>query len=149
LGKRCGRLITNWAPRNCKLMNHKLKYYKHENCKVAKGVINFDLLTCAIEVEAPVTFRILILKSSKIFYFRASDPASLKEWVYAIHRQILLSEGARHPLTSVSLQPNFWKYDRMSQEALMQTANTGDLILFRSYGFMAKVQRLFTCSYTG
>ncbi len=150
--KQCGRLFRTWSPRFCKLVDHKLVYYKSDTPKAARGVVDFDLVTCAVETEqnpSPLAFRLLVLKSSKVFVFRCASSPDLLSWVAAIHSTITRSEGFRRDLTTVAIQPQFWRHDRMSQDTLLRIGNTGDLILFRSFGFTSVVQRLFTCSYIG
>ena len=146
----CGMLSTSWKARKCKLIGQKLFYYIPGKESQIRGVIDFDLLSCGLQVqEDALIFRILILMSEKKFVFKASSKEEMRDWIYKLQKQIVLSKGHAKCLTRLAIQPKFWRKDRISEKALMQTANTGDLVLFRTYGFLAKVQRFFTCSAVG
>jgi hypothetical protein len=154
LEKACGKGNKKWVPRLCKLQDHKLYYYKVENEINVQGVIDFDILTCALEVESipngeAKVFRIIILKSEKIFTFRSESNADMKDWVFKIQRQISSSIGHFRDLTKVVIQPKYWKRVRISQDSFKRTAQTGDVILFRTFGCCGTLQRCITCSETG
>lgn len=145
-------MFSYWGARLCKLRNSRLVYYKPTNVNVVSGVLDFNLLTCAVEVDretAHNSFRIVVLRSSREFVFRAASNSDLMEWVYQIQRQIQTSKGYRHELTSVSIQPHYWRYMRVSPDVLRRTADTGDLVLFRSKGVLPWLMRTVTCSGTG
>lgn len=141
----------NFKAKICKLIGNKFCYYRNENQKKVKGILDFDILSCTIEIgkENSNIFRILVFKSSKYFTFKASCQSDCQIWVKGIHKRIISSKGYQKNLTKVALQPLFWKYDRISQKDVPIIGDTGDIILFRSYGAMASIQRFFTCSYVG
>ncbi len=153
-----GKFSSHWTARKCRLQGQKLIYYRSKAEGKMRGVLDFDLLTCALEVEfiskagkekRVIGFRIHVFMSSKVFAFRAASVEEAQDWVKKIQKQISVSKGFGHYLTKVALQSAFWKFDRISQRTLMQTASTGDVILFRSYGFIANFQRCITCSSIG
>jgi len=146
-------MCNTWSVRKCKLRINKLCYYHPGQDIAAKGVIDFNLLTCAIETEANNTkdarkFRIVILKSDKIFLFQANTNENMKDWVLKIQKQIAGSDGFLRHITKVALQPYFWRRDRISSDAFFNNAQTGDLVLFRTMGYGGAMQRFFTCSTT-
>ncbi len=146
-----GRFFPYWGARLCKLRNNKFVYYKPTNVNTICGVLDFNLLTCAVEVHRTTeqnVFRIRVLKSPRAFVFRAASNTDLMEWVYQIQRQIQTSDGFRTDMTAVAIQPAFWHYLRISPAAVQQTANTGDLVLFRSSGAMPWILRVLMCSTT-
>lgn len=152
LYKKHGKICEYWTPKLCKLYRNKLVFYSTENLDTIKEVIDFNLLKCTIEVSKVKdynAFRILVLGSKKIFTFRLESYTQLKEWVYAIYKQIISSKCYRKNMTYVALQRHFWRYMRISPMAIQRTANTGDLVLFRSKGCMPLFLRCFTCSDSG
>ena len=140
-----------WSPKVCRLIGNKLYYSNPKTDKETKGVIDFDLLTCALEVGKGEsnTFRINVFYNERAFTFRAKTQFDAHQWIKAIHRQILASAGYHKGYTKLAIQPKFWKHDRISNRGLVEVGNTGDIILFRSYGFIAGVQRFITCSAVG
>jgi len=140
-----------WSEKNCVLIGNKLMYYGPDNNKWLKGILDFNLITCAIKASRKDVrvFKVIVWKSDQIFHFRCSTEQERKEWVKAINEQIVSSKGYKKNLTKVAIQPRFWKFDRMTQKELIETATTGDIILFRTYGFMSKFQRTITCSRVG
>jgi hypothetical protein len=149
--EKAGSGLGMWSKKNFVLVVNKLMYYEPDNKARVKGVLDFNLITCAIKVSRKDirAFKILTYKSDRVFHFKCSTEQERKEWVKAINEQIVSSKGYQRNLTKVARQPSFWKFDRITQKELMETANTGDIILFRTYGLMSKFQRLVTWSRVG
>ena len=137
-----------WSKRIVVLISNKLIYYDLGNDDQAKGVLDFNLLSCDLKVKKkdPRIFMVVVFKSTRKFYFKSETLEIAKKWIKAINREIINSKGYHTNLTRVSLQPKFWKLDRISQDELMETAETADIVLFRTYGFMSKIQRVITWS---
>lgn len=133
------------------MVSNKLLYYEPENNVQAKGVLDFNLISSAIKISKKdqKVFKIVTFKSDKVFHFRCPTEQETKEWVKMISGQIVTSKGYQSNLTRVAIQSSFWKFDRITQKELLETAKTGDIVLFRSYGLMPKFQRLITCSRIG
>lgn len=146
-------IFEKWKQKYCKLIGHKLIYYNSEKSSVLKGIIDFDLVNCFLEISNKkskfFTFRIQILKSDKIFYFRIQNSKEGIYWVKLINFAIITSKRYKNPKITISIQRNFWKRDRISEENFRRNANMGDIILFRSFGCMAKIQRFFTFANVG
>jgi len=140
-----------WSKRQLVIFVNKLVYYEMGNDLQAKGVLDFDLISCAIKVsrEDQKVFKLIVFKSERVFYFRCLTEQETKEWIKSINEHIVTSRGYGNKLTRVAIQPSFWKFDRISQKELIETANTGDIILFRTHGFMSVCQRFITQSRTG
>ena len=143
--------FSTWSKRNVILVPNKIFYYEPGNDVQAKGVLDFNLISCTIGVKKNQSniFKLQILKSNREFYFRCQDEKEAKEWIKAISDQITSSKGYQKNLSRVSIQPKFWKLDRISQSELMEIADTGDIVLFRTYGMMPIIQRIITWSRIG
>ena len=85
----------------------------------------------------PKVFRISVLKATRSFTFRCENEENAKDWIKLIHEQILTSKGHSKVMTKTSIQEKFWKFDRISPQQLAEISDTGDIILFRSYDFIA------------
>ena len=142
---------STWTDKNIILYPNTLFFYSFDNNVQAEGVLDFNLISAIIKVKTEDTkiFEILIFKLSCTFCFRCPDKDTAKEWLKAINYQITTSKGYQKSLTKVSLQPGFWKFDRISEKDLIENSMVGDIVLFRAYGFIPAVQRFFTCSRTG
>ena len=97
----------------------------------------------------PKVFRISVLKATRSFTFRCENEENAKDWIKLIHEQILTSKGHSKVMTKTSIQEKFWKFDRISPQQLAEISDTGDIILFRSYDFICKLQRSLTCRNVG
>mmetsp|Transcript_32095 Transcript_32095/g.31838 ORF Transcript_32095/g.31838 Transcript_32095/m.31838 type:complete len:217 (+) Transcript_32095:429-1079(+) len=59
----------------------------------------------------------------------------------ALHKHITYSDGRKLDMTTISMQKEFWRFDRLSEEQFRYQACTGDLILFKGKSVAAKLQR--------
>ena len=138
-----------WAKRRVRLVPGKLAYFIPDHEKQIRGIIDFNLVSCVLKVGNNNKFRISILRTTKEFTFRCDTKIERDGWIKEIQNEIWKSKGYNKILTKVVIQPLFWKFDRISQEELMNTASTGDIILFRSHGVLASFHHLITCSKVG
>ena len=88
--------------------------------------------------------KISFIASDYILRLRAQNTEDLSDWVLALNLNISSSLGMRKELTLVISKAKFWRYQRISDYFFRRHANTGDILLFRSKGMVAKVQRGFT-----
>jgi len=142
-------LLHIWQKRYIILANKKLLYYKDKNLEKFLGCIDFDLISVKIQesLKDPRVFEIIPHGGTRNFIFRAENENEAKMWTDAlvIHAEM---SGASKLLTQKSLvsQKNYWKNDRLSEAAFLAEVKTGDLLLFKSGTFAAKLQRSVTRS---
>jgi len=147
--KKSRNLLIGWQKRYLILDGRKLKYHKGRDGKKLAGVIDFDLLTCAIKIEdkaEPLIFKVEFLATKRSFRFKTGSTEELKKWMVALNENMHSSQGSRVDLTKVAIQRNFWRYQRTSEQKFFQMADTGDILLFRGKSFGSKLQRAFTRS---
>jgi len=72
---------------------------------------------------------------------KSPDPKEIIDWAMALHKHITYSDGRKLDMTTISMQKEFWRFDRLSEEQFRYQACTGDLILFKGKSVAAKLQR--------
>jgi hypothetical protein len=146
LKKSTNNLVKKWLNRYFTLENCRLLYFHSESDKRQKGVFDFNQLTVASVNSTSKKFEIQItfFASDYILRLRAQNTEELSDWVLALNLNISVSLGMRKELTLVISKPKFWRYQRISDYFFRRHANTGDILLFRSKGVVAKFQRGFT-----
>ena len=88
--------------------------------------------------------RITFAGTDYFLRLRAENAEDLDGWVLALNLNIACSLGMRKQLTTITAKAKFWKYQWISDYFFRRHANTGDILLFRSKGFVAKMQRGLT-----
>ena len=146
LKKSTNTLVKKWLNRYFTLENCRLLYFHSESDKRQKGVFDFNQLSVATISSTMQKFEIKIsfIASDYILRLRAQNTEDLSDWVLALNLNISSSLGMRKELTLVISKAKFWRYQRISDYFFRRHANTGDILLFRSKGMVAKVQRGFT-----
>ncbi len=71
----------------------------------------------------------------------------MKEWIRQLKISLASSKGTSQNLKIVGSK--FWKGTYIREEDLLNEAQTGDVILFRSKSFNSRMQRSLTRSYYG
>lgn len=128
-----------------KINNGKLLYYK--GIDQFKGCLDFRL----VEVKASATYRngsiveiqLELVGVGKTFQFRTMEckELALEHWFSAIQKNITaMSECPKRPMGKCEI----WRHERISHDAFLKEADTGDLLLFKGKTTMNKIQRAIT-----
>ena len=139
-------MIKKWTRRYFTLGNCTLIYYEKEDDSKQRGFFDFNQLsinaiTCTQrKFEITITF----IGSSFTLWLRAENTEELSAWVLALNLNVAASLGMRKEITCIITKKKFWRYQHISNYFFRRHANTGDLLLFRSKGFVAKMQRGLT-----
>lgn len=144
--KSTNTLVKKWLYRYFTLTDNRLIYFHSTTDTRQKGVFDFNQLSVASINSTAVKFEIQIsfIGSDYVLRLRASSTEELSEWILALNLNIACSLGMRKELTVVIQKPKFWRYQRISDYYFRRHANTGDILLFRSKGVVAKMQRGIT-----
>lgn len=144
--KSTNTVVKKWLHRFFTLNTCRLTYYHNEAEDRQKGVFDFNQLTVASINSTMKKFEIRIefLGSDYTLRLRAENAEDLSNWILALNMNIGCSLGMRKELDSVIQKEKFWRYQRISDYFFRRHANTGDVLLFRSKGFLAKMQRGIT-----
>ena len=144
--KSTNTLIKKWLYRYFALNDSKLLYFHSSTSTRQKGVFDFNQLSVASINSTSIKFEIQIafIGSDYLLRLRASNTEELSDWILALNLNIACSLGMRKELTTVIQKPKFWRYQRISDYFFRRHANTGDILLFRSKGVVAKMQRGLT-----
>jgi hypothetical protein len=147
--KKTTGIFTRWQRKFFVLRDRKLSYYKDESCSLLEGTINFDLVSVEVEVlkpSNPVEFCITPIGGNRNFCLKAGSSDELRVWAVNLYKHIKGSLGKQQALSAVTVQKQWWKFDRITVVQLLQTAATADLLLFRSKHVASRLTRLFTWS---
>lgn len=144
--KSTNTIVKKWLHRYFILSNCKLIYYHNETDHRQRGVYDFNQITVSSINSTMQKFEIRIdfIGSDYALRLRAHNAEELADWVLALNMNIGCSLGMRKELSSVIQKEKFWRYQRISDYFFRRHANTGDLLLFRSKGIIAKMQRGIT-----
>lgn len=144
--KSTNKLVKKWLHRYFVLQNCQLLYFHKENDKRQRGIYDFNQLSVSVINSTQQKFEIKInfIGTDYVLRLRAANTDDLAQWILALNLNIACSLGMRKELTSVVSKKKFWRYQRVSDYYLRRHANTGDILLFRSKGFVAKMQRGIT-----
>jgi hypothetical protein len=146
LYKKSPKFLVGWQKRYFVLSDKKLYYYANEEAKHPQGTINFDLVTVLLltdKTRGGLRLILCPLFSKRKFKLRAPTPTEHMEWMDVLSKHINASAGSHCMIPSI-VGKEWWRRDRISVGQFEETAVTGDLLLFRSCHFGARVQRLFT-----
>lgn len=150
LEKHSPTLFVGWQRRFFRLHDKKLSYYKREKDPHARGVICFDQSSVDVKIvtsSTPKELHLVPVAGSRTFRLRATSDDELTSWSSMLYLHIAASRGYAEKMTSVAVQKQFWRYDRISEKDFSQNvATTCDLLLFRGKGLSAKLQRAVTRS---
>ena len=144
--KSTNKVVKKWLQRYFTLENCMLIYFQHEEDTRQSGVFDFNQLSVnTIDcTQQKFEIRISFIGSTYLLRLRARSTEDLSEWILALNLNVGCSLGMRKELTSVVQKKKFWRYQRISDYYLRRHANTGDVLLFRSKGVLAKMQRGIT-----
>lgn len=120
-------------------------------------VFDFDLLSLSVTLDKrKKKFRIFILGSEKVFRFKATTLEIFDKFLTSLNFFLSRRRGSQENLLRVSMIPNFHKVLTqlkktffIESEGLNSKTKSGDIILFKSRGVKAKLQRIFTRSRFG
>lgn len=104
-------VFGKWKSRYCILKKTKLKYYKSDQEKKPKGIVDFDKVDTTVELDEkdPKIFKISMRGQDKEIVLKASTEEEAAQWVKGIEKRLKKSKGRKKELTI--LQPKFWKQE--------------------------------------
>ena len=120
--------------------------------------IDLDLVTCKLIIhKEKQKFRLLLLgykkqnsfkylKSIKKIKFNCTniEKSSFYHICEIINKSILLSEGYKNNLFGINFRKNYYTKPFISVLNFVKEANTGDILLFKSFSTLSKYQRCIT-----
>ena len=142
--KRTTGLFRRWTCRYFVLENSELKYYYDSSRSKLGGVLNFNVITADIQLKSK-EFHIIALGTNRTFRFKAKNEQSAIDWGYSISLTIALSKGKKRIL-HLHRKAVYWKHSLIGQKEFIQSARTGDILLFKGTGFSSRFQRIITSS---
>jgi len=144
-------IIQGYQTRYVVLSEKKLFIYKKQDMEVLIACLDFELYTAKVDFCSmdQKRFRITPLGANKSFTFQATTSEIAKEWVNALFEHIDGNDYQRGIFKlNLDVQKIFWKQEIMSEKDFILRADTGDILLFKSKTFAAKLQRSLTrCEY--
>ncbi|KAM3135611.1 hypothetical protein pb186bvf_012282 [Paramecium bursaria] len=145
--KKSPHWVQGYGRRKCELNNRVFKYWLING--ELQGVLNFDLQFYDFQEIFDqkgfvVEFRLKpVGKCEKIFQFKGEN---LKQWCDLIKVHLDASMGRVQKLTTLCNVKQYWRNECLSIEQLLETAEDGDLLLFRGKDLNCQFQRAFTQS---
>lgn len=122
----------------------KFKYYNNEGSEFAKGVIDFNKVHATVQKHMRKGFRLHINQGEKTFYFKAANTEIRDEW-FECFSQVISRVSAN--LFDIKFNSKyFWRKDSITAKEFIDTADSGDILLFRKHSFLPKMQRTITSS---
>lgn len=147
LQKKSPKFFIGWQWRYFELKDKRLYYFKNTVGRKPKGVINFDLVTIDIvDVRNSCEFILVPQGCSRKFRIRAENEALKLDWLSDLNAHLITSEGRSRKMTRIAGVSEWWRIDRISEMQFLKSADTGDILLFRSQDTGAKIQRALTMS---
>jgi hypothetical protein len=136
--------------RRCIIDSCCFKYYSGD---ILKGVIDFSIITAKIEYSLKrSSFRIKVENSLKCFDFLVPNTYSNHKqirdgWLKAIHRVMISANNSARKRPKLPMEKlKFWKFDRICEKTFLNTADTGDVLLFTTHNVGGQMQRFVTRS---
>ena len=153
LQKKSPALFKSWQKRWIRLCDGQLMYFKQNSSTKdwdhLAGVLNFDLYECELHTdEKKLSFEIAIKGISRGFVFRCEFREELNMWTEALTQSLFQSEGVAHKLRAPQTD-RFWYVNQVTERQFCETADTFDIVLFKSKTSGAFVTRTFTGSEFG
>ncbi|KAL4428955.1 hypothetical protein ABPG74_011151 [Tetrahymena malaccensis] len=149
-------LLNRWKKYFCTLNDEKFSIYEEKKDNKnqldynLQLCINFQHLSCEIEkVEKKSQIVITIKNQKKKFKLKESSDSEqkLEEWYQKIKQVIEDNQQIR---SKQNIKPDkasqYIKSDIIKEEEFLQIAKTGDILLFKTNNFNAKLQRATTIS---
>ncbi|OMJ91457.1 hypothetical protein SteCoe_5936 [Stentor coeruleus] len=149
LKKQSDNILRNWRWRFFVLKNGKLYYYKNPTDSKFSGVLNFYQVITTLKVHdlpKPTSLSISVNGLSYKMSLKSNNHNEIQDWANYIKKHIDNSYGRVKERVFTNLTEKLWKYERISEDFFKNNATTGDLLLFRSKGLSAKIQRGITGS---
>ncbi|CAD8203272.1 unnamed protein product [Paramecium octaurelia] len=138
----------------CTLQQKRFTYYNIKNKDKPLGILDFDYqkyIFSFVKSKDDQYIQSFILQPEgceKKFEFvvptRTRDQS--KQWVQLIQQYIYQSYGCQNNITSMSRYHRFWRHERILDPQILNQAQTGDLLIFRTRGTLQNLQRSITRS---
>lgn len=94
----------------------------------------------------PLKFGLAFLGiSERTFFFKASSKEDSIGWQQELKRHIEQSEGFKNKRSAHGIKEP-WRYDNISEKQLIEQADTGDILLYKSNNSGGKLTRTLTGS---
>mmetsp|Transcript_12777 Transcript_12777/g.23788 ORF Transcript_12777/g.23788 Transcript_12777/m.23788 type:complete len:353 (+) Transcript_12777:419-1477(+) len=147
LEKKSPKIFIGWQWRYFELKDKKLYYFKNTVGRKPKGIINFDLVNIEIvDVKNSKEFMLVPHGCKRKFRIRAETVATKENWLNAISEHLMMSDGKSRKISRIVTTKEWWRIDRISELQFLHSADTGDILLFRSQDASSKLQRALTFS---
>lgn len=149
LKKQSDNMLKNWRWRFFVLKNGKLYYYKHPTDSKISGVLNFYQIITTLKVHNLPKPTMLSISVNGLTYkmsLKSNNHNEIQDWANCIQKHIDNASGRVKERIYTNLTEKLWKYERISEDFFTNNTTTGDLLLFRSKGLSAKIQRGITGS---
>lgn len=129
--KREGLIWESWKRFYCSLSDCIFKGMDQPTDLRVKFSLNFNLVTVRVFIVDD-EIQIFPVGSSKSFHFKARSQVEFDAWAVALHCHITESVGAELPLIKTTQVRKYWRKNFITMEQLRTSAQTGDLLLFKS-----------------
>ena len=117
LHKRSSGVIGSlWKLKYCILDNRKFKYYNEKHSINVRGVVDFDLYCCSVQMDHNKVnssqFKIKFHSSNKILYFKCESVTECTKWVSMLQNNLATGNGVKlynNPIHAVLNDTRFYK----------------------------------------
>ena len=123
-------------------------WFKTDEEKIPQGVINMDFFKVSV-TSTDSQFQLTIDGQDRKFVFKTETSDVAENWHKSLDIHISASEGqtkgGEKNLTGGIKKP--WKFDCLSEDQFTGSADTGDILLFRSNHAMTGITRAYSKSH--
>ncbi|CAD8119501.1 unnamed protein product [Paramecium sonneborni] len=138
----------------CTLKSRRFTYYNIKNKEKPLGILDFDFqkyIFTYVKSKDEAYIQSFILQPDgceKKFEFVVPSRTreQSKQWVSLIQQYIQQSIGCQNNIMSMSKYHRFWRHERILDHQILDQAQTGDLLIFRTKGTLQNLQRSITRS---
>lgn len=142
LFKRGKGLFKRWVRRFFVLDSFELNYFYQPTKEILGGSLNVNIMNVSISFDSD-KIKIFNLSKKNVMSLKADNLNETLMWFEDIYIHIKTSFG---PYAIINESRLFSKFYRITDKDLLNTAKTGDLLLFKGKYFLSKVQRIVTRS---
>ncbi|CAD8104888.1 unnamed protein product [Paramecium sonneborni] len=138
----------------CTLQSRRFTYYNIKNKDKPLGILDFDYqryIFSFVKSKDDAYIQSFILQPEgceKKFEFVVPSRTRehSKQWVSLIQQYIQQSIGFQNNVNSLTKFHRFWRHERILDPQILNQAQTGDLLIFRTRGTLQNLQRSVTRS---
>ena len=141
--KKGSRFFSKWPRRYFLLENKCLYCYVSSNKEKFLGGINFDKISVYLKTfDKKQEIMLYPLSGQGFLGLKFEKKQDFDEWLELLENHIKSSEGVIKDLINVPL----WTLSRISINEFYASAESGDILLFKSKNFANSIQRVFSLS---